>query len=142
MKLLLPRDHTMTSTHTTHYHHHHTHHGVAIGGEGIDPRCDGCGKRHTRVTPSTSLRGSTVRSKIVFIAALGFLIPTTAAAALTSDDAKSCNANVGPIDFLLLEGDANAEAVEDEIRTDLEKLGFTIKSRFLPKMEYNEARKF
>ena len=77
----------------------------------------------------------------ISVFALGFLIPTTAAAALTSNDAKNCNANVGPIDFLLLEGDANAEAVEDEIRTDLEKLGFTVKSRFLPKMEYNEARK-
>ena len=78
----------------------------------------------------------------ISVFSLGFLITTTAAAALTSDDAKSCNANVDPIDFLLLEGDANAEAVEDEIRTDLEKLGFTVKSRFLPKMEYNEARKF
>ena len=72
----------------------------------------------------------------------GVFIPTTASAALASDDAKSCNAGVAPIDFLLLKGDANAEAVEDEIRTDLEKLGFTVKSRFLPKMEYNEARKF
>ena len=64
----------MTSAHHTHYHHHHTPHGAAIGGAGVvDPRCNGCGKRHTRdVTPSVSLRGSipTVRSKIVLIAAL------------------------------------------------------------------------
>jgi hypothetical protein len=77
----------------------------------------------------------------ITVFALGFLIPSADAAALTSDNAKSCNADVAPIDFLLLEGDANAEAVEDEIRTDLEKLGFAVRSRFLPKMEYNEARK-
>jgi hypothetical protein len=71
--------------------------------------------------------------------AWGVFIPTTAA--LTIDDAKSCNTGIAPIDFLLLEGDANAEAIEDDIRIDLEKLGFTVKSRFLPKMEYNEARK-
>ncbi len=78
----------------------------------------------------------------ISVFAWGVFIPTTASAALTSDDAMSCNAGVASIDFLLLEGDANAEAIEDEIRIDLEKLGFTVKSRFLPKMEYNEVREF
>lgn len=69
------------------------------------------------------------------------IIIQSAAAVVTIDGAKRCNANVPPIDFLVLQGDANAEAIEDEVRTDLEKLGFRVKSRFLRKNEYNQARK-
>ena len=58
--------------------------GAAIGGVDVDPRCDGCGKRHTRgdfFTPPASHRGGipTVRSsKIVSIAAL-LLVASVAA---------------------------------------------------------------
>ena len=74
---------------------------------------------------------------VVFVIVCSLLVPSIS---LTIDDAKKCNAGVPPIDFLVLEGDANAEAIEDEVREDLEKLGFTVQSRILPKKEHNEAR--
>jgi hypothetical protein len=77
----------------------------------------------------------------ISISALGVLLPS-AAAIVTVDDARRCNANVPPIDFLLIEGDANAKAIEGKVRADVEKLGFKVETRFLPKNEYNEARKF
>ena len=73
----------------------------------------------------------------VFVLACSILVPSIS---LTLDDAKTCNAGVPPIDFLVLEGDANAEAIEDEVRQDLEKLGFTVQSRFLAKNDFNQAR--
>ena len=65
----------------------------------------------------------------------------SASAEVTIEDAVACNADVPAIDWLILEGDANAEAIEDEVRTDLEKLGFKVKTRFLTKNDYNQARK-
>ena len=56
--------------------------------------------------------------------------------------AQACNADVPEIDLLILEGDANAEAIEDEVRTDLEKIGFKVKTRLLKKNDYNQVRKF
>jgi hypothetical protein len=76
----------------------------------------------------------------ISIPCLALLIPSAAAIA-TIDDAKRCNANIPPIDLLVLKGDANSEAIEDEVRTDLEKLGFRVETRFLPDNEYHEARK-
>ena len=62
-------------------------------------------------------------------------------AMVTIEDAKACNADVPAIDWLILEGDANAEAIEDEVRQDLEKIGFKVNTRFLTKNDYNQARK-
>ena len=61
---------------------------------------------------------------------------------VTTEDATRCNADVPAIDFLVLEGDANAEAIEDEVRTDLEKIGLKINTRLLSKNDYNAERKF
>eukprot|EP00586_Coscinodiscus_wailesii_P017376 CAMPEP_0172493346 /NCGR_PEP_ID=MMETSP1066-20121228/24754_1 /TAXON_ID=671091 /ORGANISM="Coscinodiscus wailesii, Strain CCMP2513" /LENGTH=647 /DNA_ID=CAMNT_0013263469 /DNA_START=48 /DNA_END=1991 /DNA_ORIENTATION=+ len=58
----------------------------------------------------------------------------------TGASKNSCNADVPPIDFLLLKGDANAEAIEDEVREDLEAVGFTVNSRFLNKNDFNRDR--
>lgn len=59
---------------------------------------------------------------------------------LNDIDAVACNADIPPIDFLVIEGDANAEAIEDEVRTDLEKIGLKVETRFLKKNDYNQAR--
>lgn len=59
---------------------------------------------------------------------------------VTSSDMKECNSDVPPIDFLVIAGDANAEAIEDEVRSDLETLGFQVKTRFLSKNDFNQAR--
>jgi len=74
------------------------------------------------------------------IFALGLALAAPASAVVTIEDAKACNADIPPIDFLVLEGDANAEAIEDEVREDLEKLGFKVNSRFLKKNDYNNVR--
>ena len=76
---------------TTHQHHHHTPHGAVVGGVDVDPRCDGCGKRHTQgdfFTPPASHRGSSIptarsSSKIVSIAAL-LLVASVAATESTT----------------------------------------------------------
>ena len=74
------------------------------------------------------------------LACLGLASVLPASAEVTIEDAVACNADVPPIDFLVLEGDANSEAIEDEVRGDLEKLGFKVNSRFLRKNEYNQER--
>ena len=71
--------------------------------------------------------------------AAALLLPSSLAF-VTIEDAKTCNADLAPIDFLVLEGDANAEAIENEVREDLEKLGFKVESRFLAKKNFNQAR--
>ena len=55
----------------------------------------------------------------------------TIAAAVTIDDAKACNAGIPPIDFILYKGDANAEAIENELRKDLAKIGIAIETRLM-----------
>lgn len=97
---------------------------------------------------------------------LGLLVQSKyTSAVVTIEDAKACNADVPAIDWLILEGDAvshsfcnwsfyhfslqysqynlpqNAEAIEDEVRQDLEKIGFKVNTRFLTKNDYNQARK-
>jgi len=73
---------------------------------------------------------------------LALLLQTkSASAVVTIEDAIACNADVPEVDFLVLEGDANAEAIEDEVRTDLEKIGFKVKTRLLKKNDYNQVRK-
>ncbi len=73
---------------------------------------------------------------------LGLLVHSkSTSAAVTLEDARACNAEVEAIDWLILEGDANAEAIEDEVRQDLEKIGFKVNTRFLTKNDYNQARK-
>ena len=75
----------------THQHHHHpTPHNAVVGGVDVDPRCDGCGKRHTRgdfFTPPASHRGSSIptarSSRIVSIAAL-LLVASVAATESTT----------------------------------------------------------
>ncbi|KAL7490864.1 hypothetical protein ACHAWT_000376 [Skeletonema menzelii] len=72
---------------------------------------------------------------------LGLLLHSkSTSAAVTIEDARACNAEVEAIDWLILEGDANAEAIEDEVRQDLEKIGFKVNTRFLTKNDYNQAR--
>jgi len=80
--------------------------------------------------------------RISTAAYLGLLLQTKSASAAGIEDAKACNADVPEVDFLVLEGDANAEAIEDEVRTDLEKIGFKVKTRLLKKNDYNQVRKF
>ena len=64
----------------------------------------------------------------------------TAIATVTIEDAKACNADIPPIDYIYYEGDANAEAIEDELRQDLEKIGLTIETRVLPRNDYDAVR--
>ena len=81
--------------------------------------------------------------RISTAAYLGLLLQTKfTSAVVTIEDAKACNADVPEVDFLVLEGDANAEAIEDEVRTDLEKIGFKVNTRLLKKNDYNQVRKF
>ena len=81
--------------------------------------------------------------RISTAAYLALLLQTkSTSAVVTIEDAKACNADVPEVDFLVLEGDANAEAIEDEVRTDLEKIGFKVKTRLLKKNDYNQVRKF
>ena len=65
------------------------------------------------------------------------LFATLAAAILVQ-----CSNAKGPckkheVDFIMLEGDATILAIEDDIRADLEKVGFVVKKRVLPKDEFN-----
>ena len=43
------------------------------------------------------------------------------------------------IDFIMLEGDATIRAIEDDIRSDLAKIGINVRPRALNKTEFNEA---
>ena len=43
------------------------------------------------------------------------------------------------IDFIMLEGDATIEAIEDDIRSDLAKIGINVRPRALNKTEFNDA---
>ena len=43
------------------------------------------------------------------------------------------------IDFIMLEGDATIRAIEDDIRSDLAKIGINVRLRALNKTEFNEA---
>ena len=79
--------------------------------------------------------------RISTAAYLALLLQTKSTSAVVTI-AKACNANVPEVDFLVLEGDANAEAIEDEVRTDLEKIGFKVKPRLLKKNDYNQVRKY
>jgi ABC-type transport system substrate-binding protein len=54
--------------------------------------------------------------------------------------ASECNRNRGTLDFVLLENEAVNAAVEDDIRADLAKIGFTVQARYLTKEEINVAR--
>ena len=74
---------------------------------------------------------------IVFLA---FAQLQTATATVTIEDAKACNADIPPIDYVYYEGDANAEAIEDELREALEKIGLTIQTRSLQRSDYDAAR--
>ena len=71
---------------------------------------------------------------------LALLTPKTTLATITIEDAKACNDNIPPIDYVYYEGDANAEAIEDELRQDLETIGLTIKTRVLPRNDYDAVR--
>lgn len=54
--------------------------------------------------------------------------------------AIECNKDYGPLSFVLLEDEAVNAAVEDDIRADLAKLGFTVEARRLSKEDINVAR--
>lgn len=43
------------------------------------------------------------------------------------------------LDFIVLEGDANKIAIEDDIRAQLKEVGFNVQTRLLGKEDYNEA---
>ena len=47
--------------------------------------------------------------------------------------------NKGTLDFVVLETAANKKSIEDDIRAQLEVVGFEVKSRFLSRLDYNEA---
>ena len=52
------------------------------------------------------------------LACLGLASVLPASAEVTIEDTVACNADVPPIDFLVLERDANSEAIEDGVRQD------------------------
>ena len=55
-------------------------------------------------------------------------VPTLALAAMmTSEAAASCDKVT--LDFILLDGDATAKALEDDIAADLAKVGVTVNAR-------------
>ncbi|KAG7346565.1 nickel ABC transporter, periplasmic nickel-binding protein [Nitzschia inconspicua] len=56
------------------------------------------------------------------------------------DAAIACNKKYGTLKFLVLENEAVNAAVEDDIRRDLAKVGFTVKAETLSKEAINEAR--
>ena len=65
-----------------------------------------------------------------------FLTALLVATLLQFNDAKGpCKKH--EVDFIMLEGDATILAIEDDIRADLEKVGFVVKKRVLPKKEFN-----
>ena len=43
------------------------------------------------------------------------------------------------VDFIMTEGDATLQAIEDDIRADLAKIGITVNRRVLPKDDFNKA---
>lgn len=55
-------------------------------------------------------------------------------------EAIECNKDYGPLELLLLENEEVNAAVEDDIRRDLAKIGFTVKARTLSKSDINDAR--
>ena len=66
-----------------------------------------------------------------------FLTALLVATLLQFNDAKGpCKKH--EVDFIMLEGDATILAIEDDIRADLEKVGFVVKKRVLQKKEFNE----
>eukprot|EP00944_MAST-04C_sp_MAST-4C-sp1_P009011 g9011.t1 len=66
-----------------------------------------------------------------------FLTALLVATLLQLNDAKGpCKKH--EVDFIMLEGDATILAIEDDIRADLEKVGFVVKKRVLPKKEFNK----
>ena len=56
------------------------------------------------------------------------------------DAAIECNKEFGPLKFILLEDEAVNAAIEDDIRADLEKVGFEVEAQPLSKAEINIAR--
>lgn len=56
------------------------------------------------------------------------------------DRAVEKNSEYGPLTFAYLSPEAANDAVEDDIRRDLEKLGFTIESKKLSKPDLNDLR--
>jgi ABC-type transport system substrate-binding protein len=85
-------------------------------------------------------RFNTITNAVLGLTLLVLARLQTIAATVTIDDAKACNAGIPPIDFILYKGDANAEAIEDELREDLEKIGLTIQTRLLARGDFDEAR--
>ena len=56
------------------------------------------------------------------------------------DAAIQCNQAHGPLIFVLLENEAVNALVEDDVRSDLAKIGFTVEARELSKEDINDAR--
>ena len=57
------------------------------------------------------------------------LIPWLAAWLVAHAHATDCNAVT--LDFVLLDGDASAEAIQDDIAADLAKVGISINARYV-----------
>jgi hypothetical protein len=75
----------------------------------------------------------------IFVLALLAAAATPVASAdqvnpMALEAAKNCNQNYGPLDFVLLEDEAVNAAIEDNIRQDLEKIGFSVQARKLSKV--------
>ena len=61
-------------------------------------------------------------------------------AAGSLDEAIACNSEFGKLVFVLLEDEAVNAAIEDDIRSDLAKIGFEVERRTLSKADLNVAR--
>lgn len=68
-------------------------------------------------------------------------LPLVVAAALlpTVSAAKFGACEKHTLDFILLAGDANSAAIEDDIRQDLAKINITVNTRLLEKADFNKA---
>jgi nickel transport system substrate-binding protein len=82
----------------------------------------------------------TMTNAVLGLTLLALAYLQTATATVTIADAKACNAGIPPIDFILYKGDANAEAIEDELREDLAKIGITLETRLMARGDFDEAR--
>ena len=65
---------------------------------------------------------------------------TSAADADFEAKAAACNSGLPPLRFTLVDGDAVAAAVEDDIRADLAKVGITVETVMMTKEDFNAAQ--
>ena len=76
-------------------------------------------------------------SKLVSSLAFGWALATLTPLETKAEDVALCKAM--ELDFIVLEGDATSKAIEDDIVSDLKKVGITVNTRLLAKDAFNKA---